>query len=166
MRTWINKAMRLILYLLWLGLLASCANAPLRVPIDDFDVDIALVQSNKIAFVKQRFEQPPISLSRAELEGSLTYQTGPSFVFYTTDQEPCATQTSGIYLCDPSPAFEQAGTANFQSSSTQRFKLSSNSLTRGINSGQLWIGIKLESGLATAGTLQFRNMVAQLALLP
>lgn len=158
--------MRLIVQLFLLGLLVGCTNAPLRVPIRDFDVDIATIQSNKITFVKQDFEQPRVNLSRVELEGNLTYKTGVSFLFYATDAEPCGTQSNGVYLCDASQGFEQIGTASFQSGPTQDLKLSGSSLTRGINSGQLWIGVKLESGLATAGTLQFRNMVAKVALVP
>lgn len=158
--------MRLILQLFSMGLLVGCTNAPLSIPIKDFDVYIAAIQSDKIAFVKQDFEQPRVSLSRVELEGNLTYETGASFVFYATDAEPCDTKSNGVYLCDASQDFEQIGTANFQSGSTRALKLSGKALTRGINSGQLWIGVKLESGLATAGTLQFRNMVAKVALAP
>ncbi len=165
-RIWINDAMRLITQLFLLVFLVGCSNAPLSVSIRDFDVDFAAVQTNKITFVKQGFERPPVNLSRVELEGNLSYKTGVSFSFYATDTEPCSTQSNGVYLCDPGSSFEQIGTASFQSSPTQALRLSGNRLTSGINSGNLWIGVKLENGLATAGTLQFRNMVAKVALVP
>jgi len=147
-----------------LGLLVGCANTPLRVPLNDFDVDFAAIQIGKITFVKQGFNRPPVGLSRVELEGSLTYKTGVSFIFYATDSEPCNTQSNGVYLCDPGPSFEQIGSADFQPGPTQPLLLSGTKLTSGINSGQLWIGVKLNSGLVTTGTLKFRNMVAKVAL--
>lgn len=159
--------MRSIIQLFLLGLLVGCTNAPLSIPIGDFDVDIVAIPSGKIAFVKQNFERPPLSLSKVELKGKLTYQQEDvSFLFYATYTEPCNTQFGGVYMCDASPSFEEIGRAGFQSGATQDLRLSGNSLTRGINSGQLWLGVKLESGLATAGTLQFRNMVAKAALVP
>ncbi|GIW33194.1 hypothetical protein [Meiothermus sp.] len=158
--------MRPVVILLAVGLLLGCSKAPLSVPLRDFDIDVAAIQSGKIAFVKQGFEKPPVGLTRASLEGSLTYKTGVSFTFYAADTEPCTTQINGLYLCDQNPAIEEIGMANFTSSPTQPLLLSGNKLTNGINTGDLWIGIKLESGLFTAGTLQFRNMVAKIAVLP
>ncbi|ADD27520.1 hypothetical protein [Meiothermus ruber] len=155
-----------LLLLVLSGLLFGCSNAPLSVALRDFDVDVAAVQSNKIVFVKQSFDRPPVSLSRVELEGSLTYQTGFTFSFFASDTEPCNTRSGAYYLCDPSSKFEQIGTADFQSGSTQPLKLIGNQLTSGINSGNLWIGVRLDSGLFTSGTMQFRNMIARVALVP
>ncbi|MCX7801704.1 MAG: hypothetical protein N2313_01635 [Meiothermus ruber] len=155
-----------LLLLVLSGLLFGCSNAPLSVALRDFDVDVAAVQSNKIVFVKQSFDRPPVSLSRVELEGNLTYKTGFAFSFFASDTEPCNTQSNGVYVCDPSSSFEQIGTANFQSGPTQPLKLSGNQLTSGINSGNLWIGVRLDSGLFTSGTMQFRNMIARVALVP
>ncbi len=155
-----------LLLLVLSGLLFGCSNAPLSVALRDFDVDVAAIQNNKIVFVKQSFDRPPVSLSRVELEGNLTYKTEVSFTFYATDTEPCSTQSQGFYICDRNTSFEEIGTANFQSSPTQTLKLRGSKLTDGINSGNLWIGVKLDSGIATAGTMHFRNMVARVVLIP
>lgn len=150
-----------------LTLFAGCSNAPITVPLQDFDVPIATIQSGQALFTKQNFNRPPIPLSAVALEGSLTYQQGNvSLRFYAAEEEPC-TPTSGVYLCNTAnPKIEQAGNADFQSGATQPLRLSGDKLTRGINNGSLWIGVKLESGIATAGTLEFRNMVAKVALIP
>jgi len=50
--------MRLIVLLL-VGLLFGCSNAPLSVPLRDFDVDVVALQNNGIVFVKQAFAKPP-----------------------------------------------------------------------------------------------------------
>lgn len=152
--------------LLAVGLLLSCSNAPLSVPLRDFDINVTAIQTGKIAFVKQGFEKPPVGLTKASLEGTLTYKTGVSFTFYAADTEPCETQTNGLYLCDQNPDIEVIGSASFDSSPTQSLLLSGDKLTNGINSGNLWIGIELKSGAFTAGTLRFRNLVAKVAILP
>lgn len=146
----------------------ACSRAPLSVPVRDFNVDVALVRSNQAVFVKQSFDRPPVSLSRVALEGTLRYQqTSAQFTFFVSDEEPCQNQTQGFYLCDPNaPHIERAGTADFRSGPSQPLQLTAERLTQGINSGNLWIGVRLESGLATAGTLEFRNMVARVAVLP
>jgi hypothetical protein len=150
-----------------LGLLVGCTPAPLTVGLQDFEVPIAAIQSGQAVFTKQNFNRPPVSFTAVTLEGNLTYQQGNiSLVFYTSDGEPCA-PTSGVYICNPAnPGIQEAGSARFQSGATQPLRLSGSKLTSGINSGNLWIGVKLESGVATAGTLQFRNMVARVAVLP
>ncbi|WP_297853335.1 hypothetical protein [Meiothermus sp.] len=160
--------MRTAVLAMLLGVLMGCTNAPISVAIQDFDVDIAAVQSGQAVFVKQGFSKPPVGLSRVALEGQLNYpQTSASFTFFATDTEPCSNQTNGLYLCDPNAShIEQAGTVNFQSGPSQPLQLSGEKLTRGINNGELWLGVRLESGFATAGTLQFRNLVAKVALLP
>lgn len=159
--------MRTTALVLLLGLLMGCTNAPLTVALQDFDVPIATVQSGQAVFSKQNFNRPPVALTAVALEGSLTYQQGNiSLSFYTSEGEPCA-PTGGVYACNPNdPNIQAAGSASFQTGSTQPLRLSGSKLTSGINNGNLWIGVKLESGLATAGTLQFRNMVAKVAVLP
>ncbi|MCX7783966.1 MAG: hypothetical protein N2318_10045 [Meiothermus sp.] len=159
--------MRTVAIAMWLGLLAGCTNTPLTVALQDFDVPIATIQSGQAVFTKQNFNRPPVSFTAVALEGNLTYQQGSiSLGFYTSDVEPCA-PTGGVYICNPAnPSIQAAGSANFQSGATQPLRLAGSKLTSGINSGNLWIGVKLESGIATAGTLQFRNMVAKVALLP
>lgn len=77
-----------LLLLVLSGLLFGCSNAPLSVALRDFDVDVAAVQSNKIVFVKQSFDRPPVSLSRVELEGNLTYKTGFAFSFFARIYKP------------------------------------------------------------------------------
>ncbi|RDI96428.1 hypothetical protein DV704_00960 [Meiothermus sp. QL-1] len=149
-------------------LLAGCSNAPITVPIQDFDTDFAGVQSSQAVFAKGEFRKPPVNLSSLVLEGTLYYpQTSASFTFFVSDTEPCGNRANGFYICNPNAShIEQAGTASFQSGSPQPLRLSANRLTSGINSGNLWIGVRLDSGIATAGTLQFRNMVARVAVLP
>jgi hypothetical protein len=150
-----------------LGLLVGCTRAPLTVALQDFEVPIATVQSGQAVFTQQNFNRPPIALTNVALEGNLTYQQGDvSLVFYTSDGEPCA-PTGGVYICNPNdPNIQEAGSAHFQTAPTQPLRLSGSKLTSGVNSGNLWIGVKLESGIATAGTLQFRNLVARVSLLP
>jgi hypothetical protein len=146
----------------------ACSSAPISVPLRDFDVDIAAVQSSQAVFVKQSFDKPPLSLSSVVLKGTLRYQQASArFTFFVSDTEPCSSQAQGFYLCDPNaPHIQRAGEASFQSGASQPLELTGTRLTQGINSGNLWIGVRLESGLATAGTLEFRNMVAQVAVLP
>ncbi len=152
--------------LLLVGLLFGCSNAPLSVPLRDFDVDVVAFQNNRIVFVKQDFAKPPFALRKADLEGNLTYQTGFAFSFYATDSVPCSNRSNNYYVCEENSSFELIGRANFQSGSTQPLRFSGSKLTSGINSGNLWIGVKLDSGIATAGTLEFRNLVARVSLLP
>ena len=159
--------MRTTAFFALLGLLVGCTNAPLTVALQDFEVSIATIQSGQAVFTQQNFNRPPIAFTAVALEGNLTYQQGNvSLSFYTSDGEPCA-PTGGVYVCNPSsPNIQAAGNVSFQTGPTQPLRLSGSKLTSGINSGNLWIGVKLESGLATAGTLQFRNMVAKVAVLP
>ncbi len=159
--------MRTTAIVVLLGLLVGCTNAPLTVALQDFEVPIATVQSGQAVFTKQNFNRPPVAFTAVALEGNLTYQQGNiSLRFYTSEGEPCA-PTGGVYVCNPNdPNIQAAGGASFQTGSTQPLRLSGSKLTSGINSGNLWIGVKLESGIATAGTLQFRNMVAKVAVLP
>lgn len=159
--------MRTTAFFALLGLLVGCTNAPLTVALQDFEVSIATVQSGQAVFTQQNFNRPPIAFTAVALEGNLTYQQGNvSLSFYTSDGEPCA-PTGGVYVCNPSSLnIQAAGNVSFQTGPTQPLRLSGSKLTSGINNGNLWIGVKLESGLATAGTLQFRNMVAKVAVLP
>lgn len=161
------KIMRTTAIALLLGLLMGCTSAPLTVALQDFEVPIATVQSGQVLFRQQVFNKPPIALTAVALEGNLTYQQGSiSLGFYTSDGEPCA-PTGGVYVCNPTDSnIQAAGSVSFQSAATQPLRLSGSKLTSGINSGNLWIGVRLESGLATTGTLQFRNMVAKVAVLP
>lgn len=152
--------------LLLVGLLFGCSNAPLSVPLRDFDVDVVAFQNNRIVFVKQDFAKPPFALRKADLEGNLTYQTGVAFSFYAADSEPCSNRSNNYYVCEENPSFELIGSANFQSGSTQLLRFSGSKLTSGINSGNLWIGVRLDKGLVTTGTLEFRNLVARVWLLP
>lgn len=160
-------AMRTAAMALWLGMLVGCTNAPLTVALQDFEVPIATIQSGQAVFTKQSFNRPPVSFTSVALEGNLTFQQGNiSLGFYTSEVEPCA-PTGGVYICNPAdPSIQAAGSAGFQSGATQPLRLSGSKLTGGINSGNLWIGVRLESGIATAGTLHFRNMVAKVAVLP
>lgn len=159
--------MRVAVFVVLLGLLMGCSNAPLTVALQDFDVPIAAVQSGQAVFTKQNFNRPPVAFTAVALEGSLNYQQGNvRLEFYTSEDAPCA-PTGEVYVCDPSdPKIEAAGSVSFQTGPTQPLRLSGSKLTGGINNGSLWIGVRLESGLATAGTLQFRNMVAKVAVLP
>lgn len=160
-------AMRTAALGILLGMLVGCTNAPLTVALQDFDVSIAAIQSGQAVFAKQNFNRPPVPFTAVALEGNLTYQQGNIILnFYTSDGEPCA-PTGGVYVCNPADSnIQAAGSVSFQSAATQPLRLSGSKLTSGINSGNLWIGVRLESGLATAGTLQFRNMVAKVAVLP
>lgn len=157
-------------WIFWLTLLAlaSCTNAPLSVPIRDFDVDFAGVQTGQAAFVKANFDKPPVALTQLTLEGTLSFpQTSASFTFFASDTEPCTNKISGVYICNPGAShIEQAGTASFASGTTQPLQLSGNRLKNGINSGNLWIGVRLDTGGIASGTLQFRNMIAKVALIP
>lgn len=159
--------MRVAVFVVLLGLLMGCTNAPLTVALQDFDVPIAAVQSGQAVFTEQNFNRPPVALRAVTLEGSLNYQQGNvRLEFYTSEDEPCA-PTGGVYVCNPNnPNIQAAGSASFQTGSTQPIRLSGSKLTGGINNGSLWIGVRLESGVVTAGTLQFRNMVAKVAVLP
>lgn len=157
--------MRAAVAILLVGLLVSCTSAPFTVGLRGFDVDVATLQMNRAVFVKQSFDRPPFEVRHVVVTGNLTYQQGSiSLVFYTSDREPCA-PTSGVYICDVTD-HEQVGSASFQSGATQPLRLSGSKLSSGINRGNLWIGVRLNSGLATAGTLQFRNMVARVTVLP
>ncbi len=157
-------------WIFWLALLvlASCTNAPLSVPIRDFNVDIAAIQTDQAAFVKANFDKPPVALTQLTLEGTLTFPlTTASFTFFASDSEPCNIQISGVYICNLGDShIEQVGTANFASGTTQPLQLSGRRLKDGINSGNLWIGVRLDAGGITAGTLQFRKMIAKVALIP
>jgi len=142
---------------------------PLRVPLADFEVNIALVPSDRVLFVKQRFDKPPLSLSQVALEGYLTYrQENIALGFYATDATPCSPTRVGsedLYLCNPNqPGIAALGRVGFAGGATQRFEFSHSKLTSGINSGELWLGVRLEEGLATAGALQFRSLVARVAV--
>lgn len=161
--------MRIYALLTLLGLLVGCTNAPLRVSLGDFDVDVALFQNNKVLFVKQSFDRPPLSLTQVALEGYLNYrQQNVALAFYAADSEPCTPTLVGsgqIYLCDPAGS-DLLGSVSFASGARQRFEFSSPKLTSGINSGNLWLGVKQQSSLLTVGTLEFRTLVARVAVLP
>lgn len=159
--------MRRILLLTLLAL-SSCSNAPLSVPIRDFDVDFAGIQTGQAVFTKASFNKPPVAVSQLALEGTLTFpQTSASFTFFASDAEPCNKQVSGIYVCNPNaPHIEELGTTSFATGKTQPLQLSGTRLKDGINSGNLWIGVRLDTGGIASGTLQFRNMVAKVALVP
>lgn len=156
---------------LWIPLvvlLAACSAAPITVKLRDFDIPIATVQSGQVVFTQQSFSKPSVGLSSVRLEGNLTYQQGPYVLsFYAANGEPCSTaDPGGTYrVCDAgNPNIDLAGTVDFSAGATRPLSLSSGKLTQGINSGNLWIGVKLDSGLLTNGTLQFRNMVAKVAV--
>jgi len=129
--------------------------------LGDFDVDVALIKSDKVLYVKQSFERPPLSLTQVVLEGYLSYQQqNVTLGFYATDSKPCSPTQVGsreIYLCDPESQ-AQLGSVSFASAATQRFEFSNPQLTRGINSGNLWLGVRQENGLFSSGTLRFRNL--------
>lgn len=157
-------------WIFWLTLLAlaSCTNAPLSVPIRDFDVDFTGVQTGQAVFVKANFDKPPVALTQLTLEGALTFpQTTARFTFFASDSEPCNNQISGVYFCNPGAShIEQVGTADFANGTTQPLQLSGSRLKNGINSGNLWIGVRLDTGGIASGTLRFRNMIAKVALIP
>jgi hypothetical protein len=162
--------MRAAVIALLLGILLGCTSAPLTVPLGDFDVGVPPVWSDtrSVVFVKREFRPPPVNIKYASLEGSLTYQSGDiSLHFYAADSEPCPPAHPGVYICDrDDPDIQPVGSASFQTGATQPLRLSGSRITSGINRGNLWIGVRLDRGVATAGTLQFRNMVARVAVLP
>lgn len=154
---------------LWIPLvllLAACSAAPITVKLQDFDLPIATVQSGQVVFTQQSFNKPSVGLSSVRLEGNLTYQSGPyGLSFYAANGEPCTNAVGNYRVCGADdPNIELAGKVDFTSGATQPLSLSAGKLTQGINSGNLWIGVKLESGAATTGTLQFRNLVAKIAV--
>lgn len=109
--------MRVAVFVVLLGLLMGCTNAPLTVALQDFDVPIAAVQSGQAVFTEQNFNRPPVALRAVTLEGSLNYQQGNvRLEFYTSEDEPCA-PTGGVYVCNPNdPNIQAAGSASFQPS--------------------------------------------------
>lgn len=162
-------AMRVAVIALLLGILLGCTRAPLTVHLGDFDVPVPVTWSDTrtVVFVKREFSPPPVSIKYASLEGSLTYRSGDiSLHFYAADSEPCP-PAHGVYICDrDDPDIQFVGSASFQTGATQPLRLSGSRITNGINRGNLWIGVRLHSGIATGGTLEFRNMVARVAVLP
>jgi hypothetical protein len=161
--------MRVAAIPLLLGILLGCASLPLTVPLGNFDVGVPPVWSDtrSVVFVKREFRPPPVSIKYASLEGSLTYQEGDiSLRFYAADSEPCP-PAHGVNICDRhDPDIQLVGSASFHTGATQPLRLSGSRITNGINRGNLWIGVRLHSGIATGGTLEFRNMVARVAVLP
>ncbi|MCX7601610.1 MAG: hypothetical protein N2Z75_06695 [Meiothermus sp.] len=155
-------------FAVFLMILSGCASAPLAIGVRDFDADFTGVQTGQAVFVKAQFDKPPVPVAQLTLEGSLNFQqTSASFTFFASDSEPCNNRVSGFYICNPNaPHIEQSGTVNFSSGTTQPLRLSGNRLKSGINSGNLWLGVRLDSGGVASGTLQFRNLVARVAFVP
>lgn len=111
-------------------------------------------------------QTPPAALKSVTLEGEALYQQSAVVLeFFASDGPPCATQSGGVYRCAADPAsMDTLGEANFASSSSQPISWSGARLTSGVNKGNLYIGVRLKSGIITSGTLKFRNLVAKVVL--
>jgi hypothetical protein len=151
----------------FLGLLAACTALPFSTSIQDYDTDVALVGNNTVALQQAQLgEQHGVTLKSIEITGSVTYQQQDvTLEFYAADQPPCGTVISGVYTCPASsPNLEFIGQVDFSSGATQSFNWKGDKLTSGVNKGELYLGVRLKNGQLTGGTLQFRNMVAKVAV--
>lgn len=158
---------RLLLVSLAAGILAACSVAPLIIHIEDYDTDVGLLGNSKVVFQKAKQDRtPPAAVKSVAIEGKLIYQQQDiTLEFYASDGPPCTNQPiSGIYVCDQSDNLERVGEVSFSGGAIQPFEWSGSQLTQGVNKGTLYMGVRLKSGLLTGGTLQFRNLIAKVAL--
>lgn len=159
--------MKRLLVLPLLGLLAACTALPFSTSVKDYDSDVTLFGNNTVALQKAQLGQRPgVALKSIEIIGNVTYQQQDvTLEFYAADESPCSTVLSGVYTCSvSSPTLESIGEVNFSSGVTQPFIWKGSKLTSGVNKGELYLGVRLKSGVLTGGTLQFRNMVAKVAV--
>ncbi|PZA07979.1 MULTISPECIES: hypothetical protein [unclassified Meiothermus] len=150
-----------------LGLLAACTALPFSTSIKDYDTKVALVGTSTVVLQRAQLDQRPgVALKSIEIVGNVTYQQQDvTLEFYAADQPPCGTAFSGVYTCPAnSPNLESIGQVNFSSGATQPFTWQGSELTSGVNKGELYLGVRLKSGQLAGGTLQFRNMVAKVAV--
>jgi len=150
-----------------LGLLAACTALPFSTSIKDYNTDVALIGNTTVTLQQAQLgERPGVALKSIEIVGNVTYQQQDvTLEFYAADQPPCANNLNGVYTCPvSSPNLESIGQVNFSSGATQPFTWQGSKLTSGVNKGELYLGVRLKSGTLTGGTLQFRNMVAKVAV--
>lgn len=147
--------------------LVACSAAPLTISISDYQSGVTLIQDGAVYFQKSSQNQtPPAALKSVTIEGEALYQQSAVVLeFFASDGPPCATQTGGAYRCAADPAsMDTLGEANFASSSSQSIRWTGAKLTSGVNKNNLYIGVRLKSGIITSGTLKFRNLVAKVVL--
>ena len=147
--------------------LVACSAAPLAISISDYQAGVTLVQDGAVYFQKSSQNQtPPTALKTVALEGQAEYQHASVVLeFYASDGPPCSSQSGGVYRCAvDTSTMDLLGEANFSSSATQAISWSGARLTSGVNKNNLYIGVRLKSGLVTSGTLKFRNMVAKVTV--
>jgi len=148
-------------------ILTACSAAPLTISLGEYQSGVTLVQDGAVYFQKSSQNQvPPTAFKSVTLEGQAVYQQAVVVMeFYASDGLPCNTQNSGVYRCAVDTAtMDLLGQSDFSGSDTQAINWSGTRLTNGVNKGNLYIGVRLKSGLITSGTLKFRNMVAKVAL--
>lgn len=157
--------MKLWSFLALVGLLAGCSALPLSISIQDFNSSIA-ANSLKITFQKaQQAQTPPTPVQSITLEGQLTFNQSATLVFYASAAPPCADQVNGVYSCDYKPnAMDSLGEIPLLAGQPRPFSWKGTRLTQGINQGSLYIGVGIKGSLFTGGTLQFRNLVAKVAV--
>jgi hypothetical protein len=150
-----------------LGLLAACTALPFSTSVKDYDTDVALIGNTIVTLQRAQLgERPGVALKSVEITGNVNYQQqNVTLEFYAADQPPCASKVNGIYTCSVnSSSLESIGEVNFSSGATQPFTWGGDKLTSGVNKGELYLGVRLKSGTLTGGTLQFRNMIAKVAV--
>lgn len=148
-----------------LGLLAACTALPLSIAIPGYTSKVA-ANNTVITFQKtQQTQTPPSPAKSITIEGQITYNQTATLVFYASDTPPCDSQINGVYTCSfDSNTMESLGEISLQAGVPQNFVWQGAKLTGGINKNSLYIGVSLKDSLLTGGTLQFRNMVAKVAV--
>jgi len=145
--------------------LVACSAVPLSIAIPDYDSPVA-ANSATITFQQtSQTQAPPTPVKSISIQGQITYNQTATLEFYTSDTPPCGTVLGGVYTCSFDPStMEKVGESALQAGVAQSFSWSSSRLTNGINQKTLYIGVALKSGLLSGGTLQFRNLVARVAV--
>ncbi|HEU4743162.1 MAG TPA: hypothetical protein VFS50_16315 [Meiothermus sp.] len=157
--------MKRLLVLPLLGLLAACTALPLSISIPDYDSNVA-ANNTVITFQKtQQAQTPPSPAKSIAIEGKIIYSQSATLVFYASEEPPCGMQIGGVYSCSFNPdKMDKLGEITLQAWIPQNFVWQGAKLTGGINKNSLYIGVSLKDSLLTGGTLQFRNMIAKVAV--
>lgn len=157
--------MKLWSFLALVGLLAGCSALPLSISIPDYESSVA-ANSAVITFQKtQQTQTPPSPAKSIAIEGQVTYSQDATLVFYASEEPPCGISGGGVYSCSLNPdKMDKIGEINLQVGVSYSFRWEGTRLTNGINKNSLYIGVSLKDSLFTGGTLQFRNLVAKVAV--
>ncbi len=168
-----------LLALLLAAALSACSQAPLKVPLDDFEfkVDAASYTAGQVIYPKNpaQFNKPVFNVKTITLSGDVTVeytavQSPLKMTFYARAENPGdagCTDAGLAWVCDAANETPISSEYTFASGETQQVTLGSPNpevLADGINQGEIWIGAKVTAGAATNVTFRFTHMVANVTV--